>query len=149
MPDNIFGALELTVLNMLVIFLVLAALAVFITLVRNLIEFSNRDKKKQSTDEAIQVEPEESLLSDSMDEGQVAQPVRIPTVPAATEMSNEGLNPTVVAVLTAAITSYMGQDAKAFAVKSITAIDGVTTDAWLLTGRQRLMQLRNMPAKRR
>ena len=149
MTDSWLGTIQITGLDMLIVFLVLWLLAVVIKGTRAGTRLLEK-RSSQGRDDLDEQLTEVSDVESESEEGPFTEPVAIPTVKGPDfggADDNQGSE--LVAVITAAVTIYMGEEAVPFAIKSITPVDGITTESWLLAGRQRLMDLRSAPARRR
>lgn len=165
MPDNFMSALQLAIIDMVVVFAVLAGLIVVIQATKALLTRANG--KPKGPDENGEDEGRHEivdLVSQTSpgygaegDETRLAEPLaaRTPAHEAGMAASAvvepaepQGLTGGVVAAISAALAAYMGPDVPV-RIKSITPVPGAVMDAWLVAGRGRLMRTGLGPRQRR
>lgn len=148
MPDSLLGALQLTAIDMLVVFAVLALLALVIKGTESVVgRFDGRAKGKE--DDAHD-QPEFTEVAELEPEPEEREPVKPVAVPTAAPETNGQTpeNARLVVVLAAAVAGYIGE--ARYAIRSIRPVEAyVTQDAWLVAGRERLIQSRNLLLRRR
>lgn len=158
MPDNFLGGLQLAIIDMAVVFAVLAGLIVVIQATKALLTRANG--KAKGPDENGEDEGRHEivdLVSQTSpghraegDETLSAEPFAVGT-PAQAEIEPaepQGLAGGVIAAISAALHAYMGPDVPV-RIKSITPVPGAVMDTWLVAGRGRLMRTGLGPRQRR
>ncbi len=123
MPDTIQGALQLTLVAMTVVFGVLLGLGVVIRLTRRVVAlFESRAAAPEGT------QPEPS--ADTEVETEQPEPA-----------DESGLSAERVAVITAAVSAYLAQDTKSFALRRISLVPQQTAQSgWVSAGRRRQVE---------
>ncbi len=157
MPSTIPAALQLTLIDMAVVFAVLAFLIVVIQATRSLITRANgraHDSGEREEDEGwheivdlvSRTAPETQQKPEPGGEAAVGSMETVQAQPASVEPT--GVPGEVIAAISAALHTYMGSAAPV-QIKSITPLPGVAVDAWLVAGRGRLMRTGLGPRHRR
>jgi len=156
MPNTILGALQLTVIDMVVVFAVLALLIVVIQVTRSLIAGANgkahgaeADEEDEGRQEIVDLVSRTSpgRAEESEEPGEQASPGAVETT-SHEPLEPAGLPGEVIAAISAALHTYMGP-AVPVEIKSITPLPGAAMDAWLVAGRGRLMRTGLGPRQRR
>jgi Na+-transporting methylmalonyl-CoA/oxaloacetate decarboxylase gamma subunit len=165
LPDSFIGALQLTIIDMAVVFAVLVGLIVVIQATKAVLDRSQGrvkplhengedegsheivDLVSQTTAESQRGAGEDGPARLSPDAAPVPEPIA-PGSEMVEPGEYRGLSGEVVAAIAAALHSYMGP-AVPVQIRSITPVHGAGTDAWLVAGRGRLMRTGLGPRQRR
>lgn len=158
MPNTILAALQLTVIDMMVVFAVLALLIVVIQATKALITRANgKENRAEENEEDEGYREIVDLVSrtspEHMHEGK--EPFGGPAAEArqgaagqAEPVDQAGLPGEVIAAISSALHVYMGS-AATVQIRSIRPLAGAGMDAWLVAGRGRLMRTGLGPRQRR
>jgi len=124
MLEGIGGAIQLAVIDMVLVFAVLSGLALVMVLLKNVVKTKTKVRKKISNFEGIKITPSTESSS------------RI--------IRQEETEGKLVAVITAAVSSYLEKPGSEFKILSIRKYEPSTINPWIAMGRQELMLGKNI-----
>lgn len=124
MLEGIGGAIQLAVIDMVLVFAVLSGLALVMVLLKNVVKAKTKVRKKISNLEGIKITPSTESSS------------RI--------IRQEETEGKLVAVITAAVSSYLEKPGSEFKILSIRKYEPSTINPWIAMGRQELMLGKNI-----
>jgi len=124
MLEGIGGAIQLAVIDMVLVFAVLSGLALVMVLLKNVVKTKTKVRKKISNLEGIKITPSTESSS------------RI--------IRQEEIEGKLVAVITAAVSSYLEKPGSEFKILSIRKYEPSTINPWIAMGRQELMLGKNI-----
>ncbi|HDK26727.1 MAG TPA: hypothetical protein ENG48_06550 [Candidatus Atribacteria bacterium] len=124
MLEGIGGAIQLAVIDMVLVFAVLSGLALVMVLLKNVVKTKTKVRKKISNLEGIKITPSTESSS------------RI--------IRQEETEGKLVAVITAAVSSYLEKPGSEFKILSIRKYEPSTINPWIAMGRQELMLGKNI-----
>ena len=124
MLEGIGGAIQLAVIDMVLVFAVLSGLALVMVLLKNVVKTKTKVRKKISNFEGIKITPSTESSS------------RI--------IRQEEIEGKLVAVITAAVSSYLEKPGSEFKILSIRKYEPSTINPWIAMGRQELMLGKNI-----
>ena len=124
MLEGIGGAIQLAVIDMVLVFAVLSGLALVMVLLKNVVKTKTKVRKKISNLEGIKITPSTESSS------------RI--------IRQEEIEGKLVAVITAAVSSYLEKPGSEFKILSIRKYERSTINPWIAMGRQELMLGKNI-----
>jgi len=124
MFEEISGAVQLAIIDMVLVFAVLSGLALVMVLLKNAVKIKTKVKEKTPKVEEVKVVPP------------AESPSRI--------IREEEIEGKLVAVITAAVASYLERPRREFKILSIRKYEPSTINPWTAMGRQELMLGKNI-----
>ena len=120
MFEGIDGAIQLTIIDMVLVFLILGGLALVMVLLKNIVEIKETKKIPKET----KIVP--------------------PVISTNSIKENEEVEGKLVAVITAAVASYLEKPRSEFKILSIKKYKSSAINPWTTMGRQELMLGKNI-----
>lgn len=145
MPDTLFGALQLTLIDMTVVFAVLFGLAAVIRLTQRVVTALERPGMEVSLASSVPaMAPEAPLarISPERVEPESAE-VSSPLVDSAE------VDADILAVIAGAMAAYQDGQPGSYVIRSVVPVPSDAQSAWLMAGRRRLMESRGLHRQRR
>jgi len=124
MFEGISGAMQLAIIDMVLVFAVLSGLALVMVLLKNVVKTKTKVREKIPKLEEVKVIP--------------------PTESSSRIIRREEIEGKLVAVITAAVASYLEKPRSEFKILSIRKYEPSTIDPWIAMGRQELMLGKNI-----
>ncbi|MCL4425137.1 MAG: OadG family protein [Firmicutes bacterium] len=138
MSDNLSSALQLTIIDMTIVFVVLYGLALMIRLVKFLLDRFNRAKANTPVPAVPGIAPNPGQATEVDPQGEEAPALITPAESSSVPMS---LPADTVAVIAAALAAYLGDEREHFLIRGIRPV-AESQGAWTISGRLDLIRSR-------